>query len=263
MHKRPPLALCYHGVGDVPVSRDRSRLFVRPRDLERHIRLLCHWGYRLVTFGELARQADSGDASNLAALTFDDGLADNLCVLAPLLASARVPATVFVVSGWLGQPYPEAPWTRVMRADELRALRAAGVEVGGHSTHHDHLPDLSQTTAEHDMRQCRITLEDVLDAPVTVFAYPYGGATSATMAACRAAGYLAACRSRGVGDWQEPFNLPRQDMQNRDSLVGLWLKRENRYERLVNTTAGLALRKVRRVMRSPTAYLRPGSSKRS
>ena len=249
MVQRPPLALCYHGVGDVPLRRDRSRLFVRPPDLKRQIRTLTRWGYQLVTFGELARRARDGDPAGLAALTFDDGLVESLSLLVPLAATAGIPATVFVVSGWLGQTHPDAPWTRIMTADELRSVSRAGLEIGGHSTQHDHLADLDHDDAEHDMRKCRNDLEAIIQRPVSVFAYPYGGATRATMEACASAGYDAACRSSGAGNWAEPFNLPRQDMQNRDSALGFWLKRDDRYERLVRTHSGLALRRAFRTLR--------------
>lgn len=250
LRARPPLALCYHGVGDVPVRQDRSRLYVRPRDLRRQIDTLIGWGYQLVSFSELARRACGNEADGMAALTFDDGLVDNLSVLVPLLSSTGAPATVFVVSGWRGIPHPDAPWTRTMTPDELRVLSRAGIEIGGHSAHHQHLPDLAPSDAEEDMRRCRLDLEAVIDRSVCVFAYPFGGATRETMAACEAAGYIAACRSGGAGDWRDPFNLPRQDVQNRDSALGFWLKRDDRYERLVRTRSGLAARRAFRLARS-------------
>lgn len=247
---RPPLALSYHGVSNVPPRRDRHLLFVRPSDLLRHIRSLTRWGYRFVTFGELARRAGDDEADGLVALTFDDGLVDNLTVLAPLLASGQMPATVFAVAGWLGESHPDAPWTRAMSAQELRALSGAGIEIGGHSIRHDDLTLLPRDRALLDMRHCRAALEDVIDQPVEVFAYPFGRATAETMSACEAAGFRAACRSSGQGSWGEPFNLPRQSMVNGASTIGLWLKREDLYEPLMGTIAGRATRRIARSVRS-------------
>src|SRR5215211_5659995 len=93
----PPLALAYHGVGDVPLRQDPYGLFVRRRDLQRQIRRLKSWGYRVVRFGELAARIREGRGVGHAALTFDDGPADNLHSLVPLLRSEGVPATVFLV----------------------------------------------------------------------------------------------------------------------------------------------------------------------
>ena len=228
------------------MRNDPYLLFVRRSDLLRQIRALRRWGYRFVTFGELARRTREGEGNGLVALTFDDGLVDNLTLLVPLLKSAGIPATVFIVSGWLGEPHPDAPWTRIMGAKELKLLSGDGVEIGGHSLRHAHMPSLAAGDAERDMRDCRVALEGIIDRPIEVFAYPFGDATPETMAACEAAGYRAACRSSGLGSWAEPFNLPRQAMGNRASTLGLRLKRDARYERLVHTVPGrLARRAVR------------------
>src|SRR5919108_3968307 len=96
----PPLALVYHGIADVPLRRDPKGLFVAPADFRRHVDRLRSWGYSLVTFGRLAALAADGDAGGHAALTFDDGFADNLHVAAPLLEELDAEATVFMVSRW-------------------------------------------------------------------------------------------------------------------------------------------------------------------
>ena len=151
----PPLALAYHGVDDVPLRRDPDHLFVRPQDLRRQIEKLREWGYELVTFGELAADVRPGRA----ALTFDDGLVDNLTALVPILQELAAPATVFVVSGWLGQAHPAAPWTRIVTDGELRELRVAGVEIGGHSATHADLSALSYEDALDELRGGKKELE--------------------------------------------------------------------------------------------------------
>ncbi len=249
MKPRPPLILAYHGVSDVSPKQDRRLLFVRPSDLVRHIGWLRRWQYRLVTFGELERRVREDAADGLAALTFDDGFLDNLTVLAPLLGSLQAPATAFVVSGWLDQRHPDAPWARIINSRELRSLAAAGIEIGGHSSHHEDLSQLEYIDAARDMRACRETLEDMLDRPVELFAYPFGEATRETMAACQAAGFRAACSAAGRGSWDEPFNLPRQSMVNGATTLGLWLKRDARYEPLMRTALGAASRRIARSAR--------------
>jgi peptidoglycan/xylan/chitin deacetylase (PgdA/CDA1 family) len=245
----PPLALTYHGVADVPLRHDPDHLFVRPRDLERHVATLRSWGYELVTFGTLAARVAEGRAEGLAALTFDDGLSDNLTTLVPLLAKARAAATVFVVSGWLGRPHPTAPWTRVLTADELRRLAEAGIEVGGHTRTHPDLTALVEAEARAELAAGREELEGILGVPVEVAAYPYGAANAETRDACRAAGFRAACRTLGWGSWSDPYDLPRQAMENRASLVGLRIKRAGLYEPLMRRRPARALRRLSRRMR--------------
>jgi peptidoglycan/xylan/chitin deacetylase (PgdA/CDA1 family) len=246
----PPLALAYHGIDEVPLRRDPYGLFIRPRDLQGQIRKLKSWGYRLVPFGELAVRVEEGEGAGIAALTFDDGLADNLTSLVPVLREERVSATIFVVSGWLGLPYPEAPRARILTADEVRSLRRMGVEIGSHTVTHADLTALAYEDVLDELKTSKRALESVVDAPVEVFAYPYGRAHEETVAACREAGYRAACRTSGDGSWNEPLNLPRQGMNNSDTLLGLRLKRDDRYESLMRRPQGKVARRVVRVVRS-------------
>jgi peptidoglycan/xylan/chitin deacetylase (PgdA/CDA1 family) len=244
-----PLALAYHAVGDVPLKEDPDRLFVRAEDLKRHIARLREWGYRLVSFGELARLAAVGQAGGNVALTFDDGFSDNYETLAPLLAELDAPATVFVVSGWLGKPHRSVPRARVVTAEELRALHAAGIEIGAHSVTHPDLSTLTYEEARSELEQSKRDLERELDAPVEVAAYPYGRASADAVRAARDAGFRAACAAVGLGSWDSPLHLPRQNMTNRCTLIGLRLKRDDLYEPLMRLAPARAVRRLARALR--------------
>jgi peptidoglycan/xylan/chitin deacetylase (PgdA/CDA1 family) len=244
----PPLALAFHGVADVPLRQDPQGLFVAPDELRRHVRRLRDWGYRLVTFGRLAELAAGGGAAGHAALTFDDGLVDNLETLVPLLAEEEAPATVFVVSGWLGMPYPWGGWARIVTEQELRELAASGVEIGAHSCNHDDLSGLGYEQARADLEECKRGLEEMV-GPVETAAYPFGRANEDTIRACRDAGFRAACRISGEGSWSEPHNLPRQDMLNHSSALGLRLKRDDLYEPLMRFPPARAARRASRALK--------------
>ena len=246
----PPLALTYHGLGDIPLRRDPHHLFVRSRDFVRQIERLRSWGYDLVTFGELARCVGADGGAGTAALTFDDGFVDNVELLVPLLERTGARATVFVVTGWLGQPHEQAPWTRVMTAEELREAHAAGVEIGAHTVTHPDLTKLEYDEAREELARSKRELEDIISAGVDVAAYPFGRADSRTRQACRDAGFSAACRTLGEGTWDDPFDLPRQAMENMASLVGLRLKRDGRYEPLMRMFPARAARRISRHVRS-------------
>jgi peptidoglycan/xylan/chitin deacetylase (PgdA/CDA1 family) len=244
--------LAYHGIADVPLADDPYGLFVRPRDFRRQIAKLRSWGYRLAPFGELAQRAVRGEAAGWAALTFDDGFADNLHALMPILRDAGAPATVFVVSGWLGRPHPYAPRGRIVTAGELRELHAGGVEIGGHTVTHPDLTALPRERACAELAQGRRELEAIIGAPVRVAAYPFGRATGETIAACAAAGFEAACRTSGAGSWTARLDLPRQDMDNGCTLLSLRLKRAHRYEPLMAYRVGRGARRLVRLSRRVT-----------
>jgi peptidoglycan/xylan/chitin deacetylase (PgdA/CDA1 family) len=223
---------------------------VRPRDVVRHIRRLRTWSYRLVPFGELAELARGGKAAGHASLTFDDGFADNLETLVPLLADAGVPATVFVVSGWLGKPHPEEPRGRILSSADVRELAAAGVEIGAHTETHPDLRSLPYSVVRGELERCKATLEGIVSAPVRVAAYPYGLANAETIAACAEAGFQAACTNSGRGSWSQPLYLPRQDMNNGTTMIGLRLRRDGHYERLMGHGTARAVRSLTRRTRA-------------
>ena len=238
----PPLVLAYHGIGSVTLRDDPSGLFVSEDELRRHVAKLRSWGYELSTFGALAGRVAAGDADGCAALTFDDGFADN----AEVLPRLGVPATVFAVSGWLGRAHPELASARIVTVEELRSLAASGVEIGAHTHTHPDLTKLEYEAARAELEGSKRRLEELLDRPVEVAAYPYGRAHADTLRACRDAGFKAACRISGEGSWADPHNLPRQDMNKGATTIGLRLKRDNLYERAVATFPGRGFRALAR-----------------
>lgn len=244
MHRRP-LALAYHGVADVSPAADPLRLFVSPESLRRHIGLLRRWGYELVPFSHFAEALTSGRAEGMASLTFDDGFDDNLHALVPVLRDCAATATVFVVSGWMGGSHPDAARARIVDAEELRALHEAGVEIGAHTVNHPDLSTLGFAEQLRELRDCRLALEDVLGATVRTAAYPYGNAGPETARAAREAGLEFACRTWARGDERDPFHIPREDMGNRSSGLGLRLKRAGRYETLMRARPLRGLRRAR------------------
>jgi peptidoglycan/xylan/chitin deacetylase (PgdA/CDA1 family) len=251
----PPLILAYHGVGAVPAHLDPEGLFISPRALRGQIARLRRWGYAFATFGEMAALVAAGRARGHVALTFDDGLVDNLEQLVPILHDERARATTFVTTGWMGKPHPSVPYARNMTADEVRELHRSGVEIGGHTISHPDLRTLSFEQARAEVAGGCAELAELIGAPVDTFAYPFGFADAETIRATGAAGVRAACRVAAEGSWSEPLNLPRQDT-NTKSALGLWLKREDRYEALMRHRPAKAVRRLGKERRRLVSRLR-------
>jgi peptidoglycan/xylan/chitin deacetylase (PgdA/CDA1 family) len=81
--------IMYHGV----LRRDRSLLVAQLRYFQRH--------FRIVPLATVVQAVAGGvvPKHNEMALTFDDGLRNNLTVVYPILKQLRVPATFFVCPG--------------------------------------------------------------------------------------------------------------------------------------------------------------------
>ena len=251
----PPLILAYHGVSHVPAHLDPEGLFIAPRQLRGQIRRLRRWGYAFVTFGEMAERVGAGRGAGHVALTFDDGLLDNLERLVPIVRDEAAAATVFVTTGWMGRPHPSVPYARTMTADEVRTLHGEGIEIGGHTVTHPDLRALPFEAARDEVREGCAELAEITGAPVDTFAYPFGFAGPPATRAVAAAGVRAACRVAGEGSWRDPLNLPRQDT-NTKSALGLWLKRDDRYERLMRHRPAKAVRRLGKERRRFVSRLR-------
>ncbi len=204
-----PAVLMYHSISASP-EPDPHRIRVHPDRLDRHLRLLGRLGLRGVSQTELLRAVDRGEAAGLVGLTFDDGYADFLTTAVPVLARHGMTATVYVVAGHMGatNSWDTGPQFPIMTADQVRAVAAAGHEVGSHTTTHARLAGADPAVLAAEVGDSRRLLEDVLQAEVPGFCYPYGAYDAAAADAVRAAGYDNACVT---GDYApgDRHTLPR------------------------------------------------------
>ena len=122
--------LLYHRV-DRP-STDPQLLCVTPEHFAEHLELIAE-GYEPLPLRDLVASLREGELPPRAVtITFDDGYADNLVAAKPLLERHRVPATVFVASGWIGADRPF--WWDDLEFLLVRAGRLPPVlalEIGG------------------------------------------------------------------------------------------------------------------------------------
>jgi peptidoglycan/xylan/chitin deacetylase (PgdA/CDA1 family) len=206
---RIPPVLMYHSISP-SAEPDPHRVRVHPARLERHLRLLRRLGLRGVGLAELLDATARGTAAGLVGLTFDDGYADFLEHATPVLARHGMRATVYVVAGRLGETnsWDDGPRLDLVTADQVRAIASAGHEVGSHTLTHARLAGAAPDTLAGEIGDSKRVLEDVLQAPVPGFCYPWGVFDAASADAARAAGYDHACVT---GDYLpgDRFALPR------------------------------------------------------
>ncbi|WP_199583171.1 polysaccharide deacetylase family protein [Blastococcus sp. TF02-9] len=204
-----PPVLMYHSVSPA-TTPDPNLLRVHPDRLHAQLRALTRMGLRGVSLRELVRARDRGEGARLVALTFDDGYRDFLEHAVPVLDRHGMTGTVYVVTGRLGgeNEWDEGPRLPLMNADEVRAVAAAGHEVGSHSTSHAHLAGLDPAALREEVTGSRLALEEVLGGPVDGFCYPYGDFDEAAARAARDAGYDHACVTRDYSV-ADRFTIPR------------------------------------------------------
>lgn len=97
------LVIGYHRLGDT--ADDPFDLSVRPSDFAQHLEVLGGRA-RAMTFGHAARALAAGTLPPRAVVvTFDDGYADTLTQVLPLLERTGTPATIFVTTGAHGRQF--------------------------------------------------------------------------------------------------------------------------------------------------------------
>jgi peptidoglycan/xylan/chitin deacetylase (PgdA/CDA1 family) len=152
------LILCYHGMR----AADRARF-------ERQLRQLRGLGDIIGLNDGLKLLAGEPIGGRYVCLTFDDGYRDAFDHAFPILAAQNVPATFFVVTGWIDERR-----SGVIGWSECRHLAAGGIEIGSHSVTHPHLANLDQATAETELAASRARIEAELAQPCLHFACPFG-----------------------------------------------------------------------------------------
>lgn len=94
------LILMYHRVDNSFL--DPWHCCVSPENFKAHISVLQRLAYVVPLQDLLTKICNGKPRKPVVAITFDDGYVDNLLKAAPVLMQAGFPATVFVVTGWIG-----------------------------------------------------------------------------------------------------------------------------------------------------------------
>lgn len=131
-------------------------------------------------------------------ITFDDGFADFFTAAFPVLQQFKFPATLFIVTGYVGGT---SRWLRhegemarrMLTWDQVREIDRYGIECGGHSHLHRQLDIVSETVAANEIERSKKLLEDHLGKQVGSFAYPHGYYSAVTKRLVKKAGYTSAC----------------------------------------------------------------------
>lgn len=164
--------LAYHRFGastsvsvDLPVGQTEDQLdwiasCAQTIDLDEAARLL-------------AVPSASGQGSPLVVLTADDGTADWVDVLLPLLVRRRLPMTWYVATRFIEDqnhfPYDGTP----ISWGALREAVSTGlITVGSHTHSHAVMTRLDAVTAAEELDRSIALIEDNLQQPCRHFAYP-------------------------------------------------------------------------------------------
>jgi peptidoglycan/xylan/chitin deacetylase (PgdA/CDA1 family)/SAM-dependent methyltransferase len=217
--------LMYHSVGDSgPTALARYRTTPEAFDAQMH--WLRQNGYHSIGSEELLwfianRHPFYGRP---VMITFDDALQDFADAAWPILRSHDFTAEVFAVTDLVGQTAhwdaAYGPAARLMDAETITRLHAEGVRFGSHLATHSGADGLSTLDLIDELVRSRAALSRWLRSPVQSMAAPYGLSDDRLRRLAHEAGYRACFGTRdGLASlWDDPFNIPRVEVQGRWSL---------------------------------------------
>jgi peptidoglycan/xylan/chitin deacetylase (PgdA/CDA1 family) len=137
-------------------------------------------------------------------ITIDDAYNSFYREAWPRFKKAGLPVTIFVSTGSIGRH-------NYMTWHQIRELSKAGVTIGHHTTHHNHMPRQSAAKNAAEIRNAQTHFEKELGYAPTLFAYPYGEGSKALENLTKLSGFAAAFgQHSGVAHTSSNFfYLPR------------------------------------------------------
>ncbi len=217
--------LMYHRVGSFAARGDLN--IVSQKSFARQMKFLHKHGYHVISLDDLVDGIYKGVSFNrkTVVITFDDGYEDNYNQAFPILKRYDLPATIFLVSDWVGSP-------DFMTWEQVREMQRSDIEFGSHSRKHAYLPDVNdQAQLEDEIINSKKILEENLGQPVRYFSYPSGGYTEEVKEIVKKAKYKGACATnRGYDRFNtRPYELKRIRINDTDNWFFMWVKLSGYY----------------------------------
>ena len=227
--------LLYHRVNDI----SQDVLTCGTRRFAEHLVALRHYYGVIPTEEMIERLASRARIEpTRVAIHFDDCYRDVRTCAAPLLAAAKMPATVFVSSGFVDTErafqHDQAKYPHRfenLRRQDLTGFPALGVEIAAHTVNHVDLGSVPLAQAQIEVIDSRQQLERLTGRPVLLFSFPFGGIHNIREEVREmvvAAGYRALFSAHGgiVNKDTSLFDVPRFGVSSDHSALRLLMELE-------------------------------------
>ena len=203
--------LMYHSISEDTTSS----LNVTPENFKKQIDFLAGSGYSVIPLDELVEgiRKNKKFPDKTVVITFDDGFEDNYLNAFPVLAKHKMPATVFLVAGYIGEREGYLKW------DQVNLMKQNGVDFGAHTVNNVYLPAIEDTrTLWWEVSGPKSIIKGATGETPRYFCYPTGGFNAKVKNAVVRAGYNGACTTnRGFGKLnKDVYELKRVKVTNSD-----------------------------------------------
>lgn len=186
----------YHHVmaGDGKLLPDDSS-FVSLADFKAQSGVLLAAGFTTLDFNELGLILDERMKAPVkpVIICIDDGYAETLKSVQPVLSGNRQKAVVGLVTDCIGEfddwQKARKEYYRIIDEKLVREYSGLCFSFVSHSKTHQFLSRLSDSELEKELRDSKQTIEELTGIPVNTLIYPYGDRDERVKAGLEAAGY--------------------------------------------------------------------------
>lgn len=165
--------LAYHSV-----AINNVFFTVKPENFSRQLDIIKNSKLSVIKLSELVFKLKSGqDIKNCVCLTFDDGYKDNFTNVFPVLNKYNFPATIFLITGRIGQTSIASDGTifEMLNPGEIKKMHESGlVEFFPHTRNHPKLTELELNTAIEEIENSYNDLVSLVGETKKILAYPKG-----------------------------------------------------------------------------------------
>lgn len=217
--------LTYHSINYKEGSH-----FVSPENFAKQMKYVKEKGYEVITLDELVRSIKSKKRlkRNKVVITFDDGYKDNFEYAYSILKKHGFPATIFLVTDYIGNE------KRFLNWGQVRIMSKDNISFGGHTKTHFYLGAVKDDkVAWEQIAGSKETIEKEIGVPVEYFCYPTGGFNERVKEIVKEAGYKGACTTnRGFTRFNsDVYEIKRIKVTNSDMAkpFSFWLKLSGYY----------------------------------
>ena len=213
-YRGPVPILMYHVVKAPAPGTPQAELWVPAGTFRQTVADLKKAGYAGVTMEQVhaAWNGGPGLPAKPVVVSFDDGYLSHYEAAMPILREAGWPGVLNLKTGNIDPKGGIAPW-------QVKALVAAGWEIGAHSITHADLTTLDTAGLDREVGGSKRELEKEFGVKVSTFCYPAGKYDAEAEQAVKRAGFTTATTvDPGVASPKDnPLLLPRVRVNGSDS----------------------------------------------